>query len=110
MSCQPVPRVGSTVRLVARLVDDDGTATPPPLDVSAATTKTIYLTDPNGVTTAHAATFLTDGSDGKIYYKCLPTDLDTVGIWRIQGFVAFASGDEYSSDEETFEVKASRHG
>jgi len=67
-------------------------ATLAPLDLLAAgiTVSEILLRDPNGVKASHAASFLTDGTDGKIHYVTVAGDLDVPGPWRLQGKVADA--------------------
>ena len=80
-----------------------------PVDISTATTLTIYLTDPEGTVTAKTATLYTDGSDGMMKYQVNDDLLSIEGLWRIQGF-AVVGGLRLSGMESTFEVKASRYG
>ncbi len=71
------------------LVDQTGTA----INVSGATTKQIVITEPDGTQTTHVASFVTDGTDGKIKYTLAQGDLgdeDEValaGDWHVQGRV-----------------------
>lgn len=62
----------------------DGTAK----DISSATTQKIYLQKPDGTDVEVATSFTTDGTDGKIRYSWQTGDLDTAGLWRVQGFVS----------------------
>ena len=50
-----------------------------------------------------AASFVTDGIDGKIEYTTVADDLDQVGMWRLQGEVTFPTG-AFPSDKSEFQV------
>lgn len=50
-----------------------------------------------------AASFNTDGTDGKIYYTAVADDLDEVGTYEIQGKVVITDGTFYT-DIQTFKV------
>lgn len=93
-------KVGSTPKLIV-VVMEGGTAK----NVSGASTKIIYLRKPNGVVLVRPADFTTNGSDGKIEYKCTVEDLDRPGKWRIQGYVELGT-DVWPTDGEFFEVDA----
>ncbi len=73
--------VGQIIRLIARFVEDES-----PKDVSAATTIEIRLEKPDGTVLTKTAGFVSDGTDGKIFYDTLSTDLDVDGGWAIQGY------------------------
>lgn len=75
------------------------------LDISLATTKEIIIQTPSGTSTTYTATFLTDGTDGKIYYTSVDGDLDNIGQHKIQAKVVL-SGGTYKSTIEKFKVKA----
>ena len=88
------------VTLTITFKDDSDSA----IDVSSATTKSIYLQDPAGTVNTHTADFTTDGSDGKIKYTTAATsDLDLCGTWRIQGHVSSSSWN-YKSTWDDFVV------
>jgi len=88
--------IGTVLRVTVKDGDDA-------VDVSTATTKTIILEDPSGNNSDKAATFTTDGTDGKIQYTTVSGDLDERGNWSIQAKVVMPSGTWYS-DIYTFEV------
>lgn len=89
--------------LVVTVLDEDGDA----VDVSAATTKTILLRKPGpaGGVLSKAAAFDATGADGRIKYTTQAGDLDTPGIWSIQGYVVLASG-RWHTLTGTFRVRA----
>ena len=89
--------VGTVFRLT--IVDTAGTA----IDVSTATTKYIYFQDPSGVRMQKTAAFTTDGTDGKIQYTSVPGDIDSVGIWQIQGYVETSLG-KFWTEKDSFKV------
>jgi len=73
------------------------------VDVSGATTKTIFLLKPSGTKLSKAAIFTTDGTDGKIQYTTVSGDLDEPVWWKIQAYVKLPGGEWYS-DWQSFEV------
>lgn len=92
--------------LIVHVVDENGDD----VDISTATTKTIYLTDPAGTTTAYAASLNTTGTDGRMKYvtvvgnpTTVPGTLNARGDWKIEGFVAMTAG-SWSTDEGSFGV------
>jgi len=75
-----------------------------PVDVSGALAKQIILSKPGGTERlVKTAEFTTDGTDGSVQYTAVEGDLDTVGVWKIQGFVRTPSG-EWWSQIQTFRV------
>jgi hypothetical protein len=75
------------------------------VDISGATTKQISLEPPtraNKVT--KAATFTTDGTDGKMLYTTVAGDLDEAGSWRVQGYVVLDANNEFRTDIHTVTV------
>lgn len=85
--------------LEATIKDQDSAV----VDISAASTKTIKLMKPDGTVESKVGAFVTDGTDGKMKYVTISGDLDTVGSWRIQGYVVLSSG-EWHSDKDEFTV------
>ena len=75
------------------------------VDISTATTKTIYLGKPDGSKLTKTAQFVNNGADGQIYYTSIAGDLDVAGSWSIQGAVAMPSG-TWHSDITKFMVYA----
>jgi hypothetical protein len=74
-----------------------------PVNVSTATTKQIIFQKPDKTNLTKTATFSTDGSDGKIRYVTVASDLSVKGTWKIQAKVVMPSG-TWSSNIETFKV------
>lgn len=102
-----IHRVGDIkVRFLISFTELDEDGVPQPVDISAATTKTIVLKDKEGALVTADATFLTDGTDGKMYYDTVEGDLAIAGTWKIAGRVKNASYD-YRSGFDTFEVEES---
>ena len=79
------------------------------VDISTATTKTIYLRKPNGVILTKTAVFYTDGSDGIIQYIVQSTDLDQDGTWGIQAYIVLSDG-SWRTDMSTFIVYRNIYG
>ena len=73
------------------------------LDISAADTKVIVFKKPNGESISRAASFVTNGSDGLLYYIIADGDLDQVGSWKIQGVVTVGAY-IWHSNFESFKV------
>lgn len=84
-----------------RIVDE---ATDLPIDISAATAKTIKFFLPDLSCLEKDAAFSTDGTDGYIEYITVADDLSLAGRWKIQGFV-IDSGFENNSAVAEFNVK-----
>lgn len=92
------PKVGSTPKFIVVVIENGA-----PKNISSATAKIIYLRKPNGSVLVKQAGFTTNGDDGKIEYKCVASDLDMPGKWRVQGYVEMGS-DVWPTDGEFFEV------
>lgn len=73
------------------------------IDISLASTKQILLKKPSGTTLTKTANFVTDGTDGLIYYSVESGDLSEVGTWKIQGIVTIG-GNTWHSSFESFRV------
>lgn len=85
-------------RLIATFVEDGAD-----VDISTATAKSIVLRSPSGDISTHTASFLTDGTDGVVYYATVAGDLNEVGIWKIQGVISIGGG-TYHSNITSFKV------
>ena len=85
---------------------EDGVA----VDVSAATTKQIKFKRPDGTSFTKTASFLTDGTDGRLLYVTVNGDLNMAGNWKLQGYVAGVGGFTGHSDEYTFHVAGNISG
>lgn len=91
---------GTAFRVTVK--DEDGVV----VDISAATTKQIWLRKPDGTTVLEkSASLYTDGTDGVMQYSTVTTDLDTAGNWKLQGYVVIGSS-VIHTDIHTFKVWA----
>ena len=82
------------------VLDTDGVS---PLDISDATVTELVFRKPNGVTITKTATFVTDGTDGKIQYVTVANDLQPYGAWEIQARIAML-GVDGRTEREVFGV------
>lgn len=73
------------------------------IDISSATTKQIILLRPDGTKVQEDATFVTDGTDGRLSYTIQSTDFSLAGIWRVQWYIVMTSG-SWKTDIKTFKV------
>lgn len=65
------------------------------VDISGADTKSILVKSPSDVVTAKAASFVTDGTDGKILYRIESDVIDAEGVWEFRGEVDKTGGSGY---------------
>lgn len=88
--------VGDTVTFVLTVTDVVTSAIIP---ITGFTTLEMTFTRPDdaGTTFVVNASLLTDGSDGKMEYTTLTTDLNMPGRWQVQGFVVVPSGQWHTS-------------
>lgn len=86
------PSVGDIGTVVEVTVTEDGTA----IDISGATTKTMRFRRGDGTILDVTASFSTDGTDGKIQYAMLSGNLNSAGVWEVQGKAAAASWTYYT--------------
>jgi hypothetical protein len=80
-------------------VTDDGQV----VDISSASSLSIFIKKPNGTILTRVGTLETDGTDGKMYYITVSGDLDVAGNYKIQGQVVLPTGSYYTSTA-TFKV------
>jgi hypothetical protein len=80
-------------------IKDDGIV----VDVSSASVINMIFKQPDDQVMYKAASLLTDGTDGKIYYDTVAGDLDEAGQYKLQGRVSLPSG-TYYTDIYTFQV------
>lgn len=64
----------------------DGT----PVDLSAASKKDFVFRTPSGTVMTKAASFVTDGQDGKLRYVTTAGDLVPAGLWELQADIIIA--------------------
>ena len=79
--------------------DETGTV----VNINSMSTKKIYLTKPNGDKLTKDAVNVTDGTDGKMKYTAVTSDIDKPGTWSIQGYVSGTTG-TWFTDISEFEV------
>jgi flagellar basal body rod protein FlgG len=90
--------IGTTLTVT---VTDCGTT----LDISTATSLSIFIKKPDGTLLTRTGIFTTDGTDGKIYYVTVAGDTDVAGTYKIQGRVTFPSTASYYTSSATFHVE-----
>ena len=94
-------QLGTALVITLTFEDADGEAE----DISAATASKVRLQDPEGVSTDHAAGFVTDGSDGQITVTLAASVLAKAGDWKLQGFATIGGSDK-PTGIGSFEVAA----
>jgi hypothetical protein len=67
------------------------------LDISSASTKTIIIEKPDNTIISASATFLTDGTDGIIYYRTVVGDLNQAGTYNVQSYLVMPDFVGYST-------------
>jgi hypothetical protein len=75
------------------------------VDISTATTKQIIFRKPDKTLLEKTASFVIDGTDGKLKYTTIANDLDINGKWNLQVRVVLPTGD-WHSDIYEFTVHA----
>jgi hypothetical protein len=73
-------------------------------DLSSYTTKQLIFKKPSGTILTKTATFLTDGTDGIIYYTSISGDLDEIGAWKLQAYLHDGSSNYRKSNIGAFRV------
>jgi len=89
--------IGTTIQAT---VKEDGVV----VDLSSQTTLEFNFKKPGGTVVTVTAVFSTDGTDGNMEFVTVSGTLDTVGLWRAQGYMVLTSG-TWTTTEFTFEVK-----
>jgi hypothetical protein len=82
-------------------VTDCGTV----VDISTATSLSIFIRKPDSTVLSRTGVLYTDGTDGKMYYATVAGDLDVAGLYKIQGKVGLPSGAIHSTSLSTFRVE-----
>ena len=72
------------------------------INSTSLTTKEFIIVKPSGTSVTKAASFVTDGSDGKIRYTTLSGDLNEAGQYRLQANLVYAAGYSGRSEIGTF--------
>lgn len=73
------------------------------VDISSATVKQFIFKKPDRTTATKAASFSTNGTDGKLRYTTIANDLDIAGDWELQVYVELLAG-KWKSDVGVFSV------
>jgi hypothetical protein len=93
--------VGDTITLEVIYHDANDAA----IDISGATTKSVFLQPPSGPAVTKAGAFTSTGVDGALKYDCLTGDLTMPGVWKYQTLVILPVGSKtYISDQYSFNV------
>lgn len=82
------------------LTDQEGV-----LDLTGATSLKFRFKEPDDSKWEATASLVTDGTDGKINYAFIASDLDQAGVWTLEAFVVLPSG-QWTSDCISFTVEA----
>ena len=80
-------------------------ATDAALDISTATTMELRLRKPDGTTATWSASFVFDGTDGRIYYTTVAGDLDQTGLWYMEARIVADGGDWRTKTQTQFRVR-----
>lgn len=75
-----------------------------PLDISSATVKSLVFKKPDGTVVTKTATFVTNGTDGKLKYTSIAGDLAPYGTFSVQAMLTM-TGFDGRSEVETFDVE-----
>lgn len=106
MACVNDAHVGDVGTVIqVTLQGNDSNCVASALDISAATTLEIRLKKPDGSVLTKNASFVTDGSDGKINYTTIAGDLDQAGVWKVEAYVVIA-GNSWTSSYGKFKVQS----
>jgi len=76
------------------------------LDISDATVKQIVIQKPDNTTLTKDGTFVTDGTDGALYYMTETSDIDQPGTYYVQSYFELPDGFEGFSSIDDFVVVA----
>ncbi len=91
--------IGDNGTVLEVTVTENGVA----VDLQAATTKEFLIERKDRTTYKVAASFSTDGSDGKLSYT-FGDEFDVKGVWNVQVHLVFPNGEWYST-KDTFTVE-----
>lgn len=73
------------------------------VDISSASTKQLIFQKPNGDKLTKDGSFYTDGTDGILQYTTEEGDIDTDGLWKLQGYIIIGTN-KHKSDIYKFRV------
>lgn len=75
------------------------------VDISAATLTEFELIKPDGTIVTKTASFVTDGSDGRLKYVIESGVVDVVGTWAVRVKVTEGATKVYRTERVDFDVK-----
>ena len=85
-------------KLLVTITDNDVV-----VDISSASILSIFIKKPDGSILTRSGTLETNGTDGKMYYITVSGDINTAGLYKLQGRVTLSNGSFYTSTA-TFKV------
>jgi hypothetical protein len=89
--------VGTVFEIV--VIDENG-----PVNIQFSNTREFIFGKPSGFIT-RPAQFVTDGTDGRLFYVSVPGDLDEPGEWRLQARVEVPGVGIFKTETCTFFVE-----
>ena len=93
--------VGQTLRFEFTVTDQDDAI----VDLSTVASYDITFERPGGQSYfVRTPAFITDGTDGGLFYVAPNDELDIDGSWKVQGLVVDVGGEEYPFDTQRFTV------
>jgi len=67
------------------------------LDISGATTKNIIIERPDDTIITASGSFVTDGTDGLLYYRTVTGDISLAGLYNAQAYLVLPDFTGYST-------------
>lgn len=67
------------------------------LDISSATTKNIIIERPDNTIITAMGSFMTNGTDGLLYYRTVAGDLNQAGIYNAQAYIEMPTFTGYTT-------------
>ena len=68
-----------------------------PLNISLATVKNIIIEKPDDTLIISSGSFITDGSDGLLYYRTNGSDINLAGVYNVQAYLVMPDFTGYST-------------
>lgn len=81
------------IGITITIVQNDGST---PVDLSNSSSQTIYIYRPDSILLTYVASFVTNGSDGKIQCVTDITDLNITGLYKVQAKYIIAGNVKHS--------------
>lgn len=86
------------LRIIVTVLEDEVAK-----DISSATNKKIILRSSlSQAGKVRTALFVTDGTDGKLYYDTVAGDIDVDGVWKVQTYYEMTTFKGYTEAVEIF--------